>query len=149
MAAAAREGTRQAVKDAILEIVTNPELRALLQPPTSTTPPDSGPSEPATVKPSLWSRIKARLAIARNAILERTRIAKSIAVETVKAITRVVPVPRIVLLLSIGMLAGVAMHFAPAGLSAAIAFVAAAVTANVVRTGHWLKRSARTLLGTV
>ena len=50
VADAAREGTRLAVKDAIVEIMTNPELRALIAPaaPASAPTPESA-SAPATV----------------------------------------------------------------------------------------------------
>src|SRR3954447_7091556 len=66
---ACREGARAAVKDAIIEIVTNPELRALLGPapaPIAPTPaPEPGP-EPK--KPGLWSRLKAKLAAVRDTV---------------------------------------------------------------------------------
>src|SRR4051812_35073040 len=65
---ACREGARAAVKDAIIEIVTNPELRALLGPaapaPIVATPaPELEPK-----KPGLWGRLKAKLAAARDAV---------------------------------------------------------------------------------
>src|SRR6185437_2884730 len=71
VAEAAREGTRAAVKDAIVEILTNPELRTLIQSFTPTAPaPVSvsmpAASEPAPAMPTAWQRLKARLAAARN-----------------------------------------------------------------------------------
>ena len=147
VAAAAREGTRQAVKDAILEIATNSELRAMFQ--TPTLPPFvMAPSEPAIPKPSLWSRIKANLAAAKAAIVERAQVAKIFVVETFKTVTRIMPIKRIVLVTAVGMMAGVILHFAPAGLSTAIACVAGAVAAGLTQVGGWFKRSARTLLAT-
>src|SRR3954466_3062515 len=64
---ACREGARQAVKDAIVEIVSNPELRALIAPvqPAPVVAPAPAP-EPG--KPSFWNRLKAKLAAAREAI---------------------------------------------------------------------------------
>src|SRR6266487_4294209 len=60
VADAAREGTRLVVKDAIVEILTNPELRALL---ASAQPQPA----PQPKKPGLWNRLKAKLAAAREA----------------------------------------------------------------------------------
>jgi hypothetical protein len=57
------------VKDAVVEIITNPELRALLDAlragaaPVPVVPP----SEPAPA-PGLWSRLKAKAAAARAAV---------------------------------------------------------------------------------
>src|SRR5688500_14001723 len=64
---ACREGARAAVKDAIIEIVSNPELRALLAPVRSA--PVAPPPEPAPEprKPSPWAKFKALLAAARDA----------------------------------------------------------------------------------
>src|SRR5579863_1570681 len=67
VAAAAREGTRAAVKDAILEILTNPDLRTMIQ---SHAPAESSPvttmpiAEPAST-PGPWQRLRTRLAEAR------------------------------------------------------------------------------------
>src|SRR6187397_2744675 len=57
IAAAAREGTRAAVKDSILEVMTNPELRALFQNSATVAPAAPAPSEPVVTGPSLWTRI--------------------------------------------------------------------------------------------
>ena len=146
VAAAAREGTRQAVKDTIVEIVSNPELRALLQMQTASAAP--APNETITTRPSLWSRIKARIAAAKAAVVRRTRAAKSFAVEACKAFAMVVPVRQIVLVSGVVLLAGFALYFAPAGLSAATGAVAGAMAAAVVQVGNWSRRAARTLMAT-
>ena len=147
VAAAAREGTRQAVRDAIVEIATNPELRSLFQMPMAPAAP--APSEPAPPADlSLWSRIKSKIAAAKAVIVERAEVAKAIVVETWKTLTMIVPVKQIAMVVGVGMIAGVAIHFAPVGLSGAIAVVAGAVAAGLVRVGSWFRRSARTLLAT-
>ena len=67
---AMKAGTALAVKQALVEILTNPELlatiRGVLPPPTTMA---NVPSEmPASVaRPSLWSRLKAKAASARSA----------------------------------------------------------------------------------
>ena len=59
VADAAREGTRLAVKDAIVEIMTNPELRALIAPATPAPIPapltDYPPPIPPEPRVSVWS----------------------------------------------------------------------------------------------
>src|SRR3954466_12236127 len=59
VAEACKEGARQAIRDALIEVLTNPELRGLLAK-VSVAPTNT--STPASSKPSLWSRIKARVA---------------------------------------------------------------------------------------
>ena len=81
-------------------------------------------------------------------IVERAQVAKAIVVETWKTLTMIVPVKQIAMVVGVGMMAGVAIHFAPVGLSGAIAVVAGAVAASLVRVGLWFRRSARTLLAT-
>src|SRR6187455_2591403 len=62
VADACREGTRLAVKDAIVEILTNPELRAMLVPQTLPVPaPKTPDTPPEPKKPGLWTRIKAKV----------------------------------------------------------------------------------------
>ena len=146
VAAAAREGTRAAVKDAIVEIVSNPELRALLQMPTAPNTPAA--SEPNPARPSIWSRIKARIAAAKAVIVERARVAKAFAVEACKTFAMVVPVKQIALVGGVVLLASAALYFAPAGLSAATCAVAGAMAAAVVQVRNWSRRAARTLMAT-
>ena len=138
VAAAAREGTRQAVQSAIIEIVSNPELRSLLQMPTPAAP---AASEPVPARPSLWSRIKVKVAAAKMAIVARARAAKSVVVETFKTLTMIVPVKKIAIVTGVGVIAALAIQFAPAGVSAAICAVAGAVAAGLVRVGDWFRRS--------
>jgi hypothetical protein len=148
IAAAAREGTRAAVKDAILEIVSNPELRGLLQNSAMVPPPAPAPSEPVVTGPSLWTRIKTKLAAAKAAVVEQVRVAKILVVHAARTFAAVVPVKPIVIIAGVAVLGGVAIHIAPAGFTATIAVAAGAVGAGLLQLGNWLRRSARVLTAT-
>ena len=148
VALAAKEGIQAAARDALLELASNPDLRSMLQMQAGHAPVAPLPAETITTRPSLWSRIKARIAAAKAAVVRRTRAAKAFAVETCKAFTMVVPVRQIVLVSGVVLLAGFALYFAPAGLSAATCAVAGAMAAAVVQMGNWSRRAARTLMAT-
>src|SRR5436305_4270712 len=62
VADAAREGTRLAVKDAIVEILTNPDLRAAVRAAGEA----AGP--PTDARPNFWQRLKAKAAAATAAV---------------------------------------------------------------------------------
>lgn len=159
VADAAREGTRLAVKDAIIEIMTNPDLRALLAPsvapppPTQAVPPAAAPPTPP--KPGLWSRIKARVSAARTAVAGAVTRAKEavvrrclIAGDAVVALGRAtgesLPVRRIVLVgLGVGLLVGVACLVVPQTTAAVVGGLGAACTAVSAQVGNWLTRAAR------
>src|SRR2546423_306809 len=76
VADAAREGTRAAVKDAILEIVANPELRALV---------GRADPAPAPPRPSAWARLRAKVADATAAVLGTVRPAAAAAADRCRA----------------------------------------------------------------
>jgi hypothetical protein len=155
---ACREGARQAVKDVILELVTNAELRALIAPrpepvPAEVpTPPVLAPEPP---KPSLWNRLKARLAAARDAITGAATKAKEVvasnchaASDTIvavgKATGEALPWKRVLWVgAGVGLAVGVACLVAPHAVAAAVGAVSATATAVAVQTGSWLKRAAR------
>jgi hypothetical protein len=149
---ACREGARAAVKDAIIEIVTNPELRALLGPaPAPVTPTP----EPDPKKPGLWSRLKAKLAAARDAVTgaaratkeavaERCRTARDTVVALGQAAGEALPWKRVLWVSAgIGLAVGVACLVVPHTVAAAVSAVSAGATAAVVQAGTWLKRAAR------
>lgn len=133
------------MKDAILEIVSNPELRALLQNSATVAPPAPAPSEPVITGPSFWTRIKMKLAAAKAAVVERARVAKTLVVHAVRAFAVVVPVKQIAIIAGVAVLGGVAIHAAPTGFTAAIAVAAGAVGAGLLQLGNWFRRSARVL----
>ena len=94
VADACREGARQAVKDAVVEILTNPELRALFDAlragaaPVPVVPPP----EPARA-PGLWTRLKAKAAAARAAVTGAVVRVKEAVVSRVRAIRSAVSAP--------------------------------------------------------
>jgi hypothetical protein len=160
VADAAREGTRLAVKDAIIEIMTNPDLRALLSPqlphPAASTPPAApAAAPPPPPKPGLWSRIKARVSAARTAVagavarakegvVRRSAIAGDAVVALGRATGESLPVRRIVLVgLGVGLLVGVACLVVPQTTAAAVGGLGAACTAVSAQVGNWLTRAAR------
>ena len=159
VADAAREGTRLAVKDAIVEIMTNPELRAMLAParPEPTPVPAAPQPEavPAPKKPGLWTRLKAKAAAARDALTGAAAKAKAAAAAKYKAASDAVaavgtatgealPLRRVLWVgLGVGLAVGVVCLVVPHAAAAAVSAVSVAATTVAVQTGSWLKRAAR------
>ena len=162
VADAAREGIRLAVKDAIVEIMTNPDLRAMLAPmrpePASVpaaTPVYELPPEPKL--PGLWTRMKAKAAAARAAVVNAATKVKAKVVEKCKAVREtvisvgettgeVLPVKRVLwTAAAVGLVVGVVCLVVPQTAAAAVSAVsvAAAAVAVAVQAGSWLKRAAR------
>lgn len=156
VADACRDGARLAVKDAIIEILSNPELRAMLtpmRPEPVVAPPAPAPEEPK--KPGLWSRIKARVAAARDAltgattkakeaVTSRLTAAKSAVVAVGKVTGEAFPVQRVGLVaVGVGLVVGLTCLLVPQTAAAAVGGIGAAFTAVGVQTGHWLKKAAR------
>lgn len=158
VADACREGTRLAVKDAIVEILTNPELRAMLVPQALPVPAPKTPDTPLDPKkPGLWSRLKAKVAAARTAVVAFAVKAKAAVTAKVAGVTAAVaaagtaageslPVRRALgVALGVGLLIGLACYQMPESASAAVAGIGAACTTVAVQMGTWLKRAARRL----
>ena len=146
IANAAREGTRSAVKDAILEVLTNPELRNMIQSlaPASTAAPVTPPTASEPRMPSLWSRIKAKVAAARTAVVERYRAAKEAVTATTRTLSTLMPLRRIVLVaFGVGTVVTLLGFVAPAGVAAILAGIGGVVTAAVAQVGSWFRRSLR------
>ena len=145
VADAAKEGTRQAVKDAILEIMTNPELRGMIQtltPAPMSVPTATPPVETAPPTPSLWSRIKAKVAAARTAIVERYCATKEAITTMTRTLSTMMPLRRIVLVaVGVGVVAAVLGYAAPAGVAAVIAGIGGMVSALVAQIGSWFRRT--------
>jgi hypothetical protein len=155
VAEACREGTRLAVKDAVVEILTNPELRALLAPhaPAASPPAPAPVAEPK--KPGVWSRIKARAAAlraaagavvtrAKEAVIRRCVIAGDTVVALGRATGETLPVRRVALVgLGVGVLVGAACLVVPQTTAAVVSGAGAACTAVCVQVGNWLTRAAR------
>jgi len=151
VADAAREGTRAAVKDAIVEILTNPELRTLIQPFTPATPaptfvPMTETAEPAPAIPTAWQRLKARLAVARNAVSSRYTAARNAVTNTIRVLSLMMPLRRIVLVaVGAGAVVAALGYVAPAGVAAALAGIGGCVTAAAAQVGNCFRRSPRSL----
>lgn len=156
---AAREGTRLAVKDAIVEIMTNPELRALLAParpePTPVPVPSSPEVGPEPKSPGLWTRLKAKVAAARDALTGAASRAKEAVAAKYQAASATVaavgtaagealPLRRVLWVgLGAGLLVGLACLVVPHAAAAAVSAVSVAATTVAVQTGTWLKKAAR------
>jgi hypothetical protein len=158
VADAAREGTRLAVKDAIVEIMTNPELRAMLAthlPAPVTAPAPVAPAAPVPKKPGAWDSIKQKLAAARaaaagaltkakEAVIRRTVVAGDAVVALGRMTGEPLPVRKVVLVgLGVGLVVGTACLVVPQTTAAVVSGVGAACTSVAVQTGNWLTRAAR------
>lgn len=161
VADAAREGTRLAVKDAIIEIMTNPELRALLAPVRELASTPAAPtvaSAPASAMPSLWTRMKAKAAAIWVAVIQTATKAKTAvgdacaavadtcqaARETVASVGEVLPVKRVLWIAAgVGLAVGLVCLVMPQTAAAAVSAVSVAVNAIAVQAGNRLKRMAR------
>jgi hypothetical protein len=153
---ACKEGTRQAVRDVLIELASNPELRAMftsLAPAPAVAPNTQAP--PAPKGPGVWNRLKAKIAAARAAAARAAAAAKeavirrcAVAGEAVVALGRMtgetLPVRRVVLVgLGVGLLVGAACLVVPQTTAAVVSGVGAACTSVAVQTGQWLTRAAR------
>jgi hypothetical protein len=155
VADACREGARAAMKDAIVEVLTNPELRTLLAPPQPATvqPVHVTPAEPAT--PGLWARLKSKLAAARDtvvgavgsardAVVRRCVVAGDAIVALGQMTGEQIRVRRILLVaLGVGAVVGVACLVVPQTTAAVVGGIGATCTAVGVQVGSWLRRAAR------
>ena len=144
VAAAAREGTRAAVKDAILEVMTNPEIRGMIQnlAPAPAAVPVAPPIPVEPPQPGLWSRIKAKVAAARTAVVERYRATKEAVTTTTQTLSTLMPLRRMVLVaFGVGLVVTLLGLFAPAGVAAVLAGIGGVVTAAVAQVGSWFRRS--------
>lgn len=151
MTDACREGARQAVKDALIELFTNPELRALFDALRAV------PPAPPPRAPGLWGRLKAKVARTRQTVTGVMARAKEALTARLRPITTAVaalsaltgePLPwRKVLWVGagVGVAVGVTCLVAPHAVAAAVGALGAAATSVAVQVGHWLKQGARRL----
>lgn len=155
VADAAREGTRLAVKDAIIEIMTNPDLRALFTAGVPKTTVTTAPPEPEMAKPSLWARIKAKVAAARTVLTGARRKATVAvtnpirsAISALDAVGKMAgEVPPWKRMAVIGAVVGLVVCFGcllvPHTVAAVVGGIGAAFSSVAVQAGSWLKRAAR------
>ncbi len=147
VADACKEGAKQAMKEVVLELLTNPDVRALLN--TSVPVPPPTQTVPTVTKPNWWQMLKEKLAKWKDAALDRATAAIQAVTLTARMLTAVLPLKRIALVtlgvgLAVGLTALLVDRFCPPALAAAVSGVGAAVTAAVaqltggLRKGGWL-----------
>ena len=154
VADAVKDGARQAVKEAVLELLTNPDLRAVLARPAADPAPSAPPAPP---KPSVWTRLKARLGEARRRAVDavrpvvgaaaaKCRAAAPAAAAVGHAVRRAWGLRRPVLVAAaVGAAVAAASYAAPPAVSAAIGGVGGLCTALAVQGGLWVRATARQL----
>jgi len=139
VADAAREGTRAAVKEAIMEILANPDLRNVI---LATTPMEPARIDPPP-KPSFWTRVKAKMAAVRDALVGRCRTTSAAVRETARTLSAALPVRKILTVgVTVGIVVGFFSYACPHTLSAVISGLAGACTAVAALVGRWVRRSA-------
>ncbi len=148
VADATREGARQAVRDVVLELLANPDLRAMIAGIAPAAPPATpdGHAVPPRVShpaaPSVWVRLKARLAVAREAVTRRCRAAAATVTATFRALVLVMPVKKILAVgAGVGVAIGAIAYLCPHTASAVISGACGAVAAVAAQVGHWVRRS--------
>jgi hypothetical protein len=155
VADAAREGTRLAVRDAIVEIMTDPTLRARLHE-ASAPEPTPAPAPPVK-KPGFWARLKAKVGqsmanVGRAAgrlvdgAGRGVQAATGAAAERVRAVQNLGSLRKLVLVgLGVGVAVGVASFLAPHAVAAAVCGIGGAVAAAGIQVGVWTRRAYRAL----
>lgn len=147
VADAAKKGTRAAVKDAVIELLTDPELRAALH---------KASAPPARPRVSTWDRLRARarqLGARAAAITQAARQAVATKLAEAKAIVAGAAAPawvawqfRKAAVVGLGMgVAGVA-YLGGHGLAAGLSGVGAAVTTVAVQAALWVRKTVRQLV---
>jgi hypothetical protein len=151
VAEAAREGTRLAVKDAIVEIMTDSSLRAQLHQATAPAP------VPAESKPGYWTRLKARAGQALKSVVHMAANVADVVLGGAKAVAETASdavrggqgsgrMKKLVGIgLGVGIAFGVASFIAPHAVTAALSGISGAVTAAAVQIGVWTRRAVRAL----
>jgi hypothetical protein len=148
VADAAREGTRLAVKDAIIEIMTDPTLRNRLH---EATAPEPAP------KTGLWAWAKAKtgqavaaVSGAASKLLDSAarsgqRLA-GVAARGVRALQGLGRWKNLALVgLGVGVAVGLATFLAPHAVAAAVSGLSGAVAATAIHFRVWTRRTARAL----
>jgi hypothetical protein len=157
VADAAREGTRLALKDAIVEIMTDPTLRARLH--EASAPPAPVSAEPATLptRPGLWARLKGKAGQALATVgrvatqlvdgaARTVRMVTDMAAQGVRGLQGVGSLKNLALVgLGVGVAAGGASFLAPHAVAVAVSGISGAVAAAAVQIGVWTRRAFRAL----
>ena len=144
VADACREGAKQAMKEVVVELLTNPDVRAMLTAGVPTPPPTL--TVPTVTRPNWWQTLKAKMTDWKDAVLERATAAVQAVTLTARMLTAVLPLKRIALVtlgvgLAVGLTALLAHRFCPPAVAAAVSGVGAAVTAAVGQAAITLRRA--------
>lgn len=153
VADATREGARQAVRDVIIELVSNPELRAMIAgvaPAVTTATPEalstSPPPEPAPSQPGFWTRAKEKFKAAKDAAVVRCTAVTATVAATARTLSAVMPVRKILLIgAGVGVVVGAVSFALPHELSALVSGVGGMCTTVAVQVGRLVRRSAAVL----
>lgn len=139
VADACAEGAKQAMKEAVVELLSHPDVRALLTPGVSAPSPVPSPAP----RPNWWVKLKGEVRAVKDALVERARAAFTTVTATARLLTAVLPWKRIALAaggagLAVGLLCLVCPPLVAAAVSAlggAAVTVTAQVTATLRRAG--------------
>jgi hypothetical protein len=162
VADATREGTRLALKDAIIEILTDPNLRSRLHRATAPEPVEA--PRPQACQPGFWARVKAKASQAMAAV---GRLASKVVQGTVRSVQGAVrtvqgvaaasvtgvrtlgalgSLKKLALVgLGVGVAVGVACFLAPHAVAAAVSGISGVVAASAIQVGVWTRRAFRAL----
>jgi hypothetical protein len=153
VADAAREGTRLALKDAIVEIMTDSTLRATLH--QATAPEPSNEPAPKT-QPGLWARLKSGAGRVVQSVRQMAAKAVTRVQREVKAVVNGVvaaarPLGRLggwkTLALGVGIVVAAVGSVAPGAVVAGLRAIGGAAATAAVQVGSWARRIARAGLG--
>lgn len=154
VADAAREGVRMAVKDAVIELLTDPTLRSQLH---QATAPERPSDERANQGGTFWHRLKTGAERALEAVAQAASKATEAVVASAKAtIQTVVDGARalrtmgsmkrlIVLGVGVGATLGLASLLAPHAVAAGLTAVSSALAAGACQISVWTRRTIRAL----
>jgi len=149
VAEATKEGTRLAVKDAVIELLTDPELRTALH--RATAPA-------AAARPRLWDRLKAKVRQAAEraaAVTQAARQAIAAKLDDAKKVVSGAAAPAwvawqlrkaAVVGLGIGVVVAGIAYLGGHGLAAGLSGLGAAVTTVAVQAALWVRRTVRRLV---
>jgi hypothetical protein len=150
---AVRDGTRSAVRDAIVEVLTNPELRALLggvvpKPPAAES---ASAREPVDAKPTMLARVAdyvrevaQRVAQRINSAVQTIRRAPRAALGLARSLGVAWKLKRILLIaLGVGVVTAVVSSMGSHGFAAVVSGIGGAISAVAVQLGLWTRRLLR------
>ncbi len=155
VADAAREGTQLAVKDAVVEMMTDPILRARLH--QATAPEPEAERERPPQRRGFWARLKAQAAstlqslgrVAANVAGSGLRGMKAVAATAANVVRSSGSLGRLMKLAAAGLGAGAAVavvrYVSPPAIAAAWSGVRSVVTTAAAKLGVWTRQVVRTL----